>query len=93
MNIHVVGVTASWCDKCKRAKEYLKDYDIHWLEYENMEDQTDFNFGQFLLEYFDVKNMPFFTVIEEDEGDGIFKCEPIYSMLKVKRLCEEIQNK
>ena len=90
MKINIIGITASWCDKCKQAKEYLKDYDIHWIDHEDMEDAEDFNFADFILEFYGVESIPFFMVIEEEEGDGVFRGHPIKSMLKVKRFCERL---
>jgi hypothetical protein len=61
--MNVIGISADWCDKCKKAKIALKDFDIEWLDVEKDFRAID------LMDFFNQDYIPFFVVEDMVEGE------------------------
>lgn len=71
----VEALTAKWCGKCGQAKEILKDYPIHWIDYNS-------HMGKAIIRTFDVKGIPIFIINGESKTHSIYEVRDLFENAK-----------
>ena len=64
--MRVIAISAKWCDKCRYAKQILKNHDIEW------QDIDENPYAQHTANVHNIHHLPSFIVLEDRKEPVIY---------------------